>query len=342
VSLPLLHRAVAARLTSLTRPTPVRRRHPAAATRKDTMRVPSRPLALAATAATLALVLGACSSGGSAAAAGTTPGGDQKDITIAIHNGWDEGIAASYLWQAILADEGYKVDLEMADPGIVYTGIAGGDFDVNFDMWLPITHADYLEKYGDDMEQLGSWYDDARLTIAVNEDSPLVSIADLATQGDVVDNRLVGIEPGAGLTRITNDEVIPSYGLDDLDFVESSTPAMLAELSGAIDADRDIAVTLWRPHWAYDAFPLRDLEDPEGTLGEAEHIEMVGRTGFVEDYPTLSSWLAAFTLTSDQLTSLENLMFHTNGGTENEASAEQWLSENATFVTDLKAAAAQA
>ena len=301
------------------------------------------PVALATTAAALALSLAACS--GSAQAESSSPvtgTGDEQNVSIAVHNGWDEGIAASYLWQQILTDEGYTVDLTMADPGIVYTGLAGGDFDVNFDMWLPITHADYLEKYGDQMEQLGSWYDDARLTIAVNEDSPLVSIADLATQGDVVDNRLVGIEPGAGLTRITNDEVIPTYGLDDLDFVESSTPAMLAELSGAIDADRDIAVTLWRPHWAYDAFPMRDLEDPEGTLGEAEHIEMVGRTGFVEDYPTLSSWLAAFTLTSDQLTSLENLMFHTNGGTENEASAEQWLSENAAFVTDLKAAAAQA
>ncbi|QTE30265.1 glycine betaine ABC transporter substrate-binding protein [Pengzhenrongella sicca] len=301
----------------------------------------SRPLALTASAAALALLLGACASG-EADAADLTPGGDQKDLTIAIHNGWDEGIAASYLWQAILADEGYEVELETADPGIVYTGIAGGDFDVNFDMWLPVTHADYLEKYGDDLEQLGSWYDDARLTIAVNEDSPLVTIADLATQGDVVDNRLVGIEPGAGLTRITKDEVIPTYGLEDLDFVESSTPAMLAELSGAIDADRNIAVTLWRPHWAYDAFPLRDLEDPEGTLGEAENIEMVGRTGFGEDYPELASWLAQFTLTSDELFTLENLMFNENGGDDNEGSAAQWLEENPEFVTTLKAAADKA
>jgi glycine betaine/proline transport system substrate-binding protein len=307
------------------------------------MRVPSRPLALAATAATLALVLAACSSGGSdAAAAGTTPGGDQKDVTIAIHNGWDEGIAASYLWQAILADEGYKVDLEMADPGIVYTGIAGGDFDVNFDMWLPITHADYLEKYGDDMEQLGSWYDDARLTIAVNEDSPLTTIADLKTQGDVVGNRLVGIESGAGLTRITKDDVIPTYGLDNLEFVESSTSAMLAELSGAIDEGRDVAVTLWSPHWAYDAFPIRNLEDPEGALGGAEEIAMVGRTGFGEDYPQLTAWLANFTLDDTQLFALENLMFNENGGKDNEASAKQWLEDNPEFVTELKAAADKA
>lgn len=314
----------------------------APAHRKDTMRVHLRPLALVATAASAALLLGACSSGGSDSAAEVTPGGDLKDVTIAVHNGWDEGIAASYLWQAILEEEGYSAELEMADPGIVYTGIAGGDFDVNFDMWLPITHADYLAKYGDDMEQLGAWYDDARLTIAVNDSSPLVTLADLKTMGDVVGNRLVGIEAGAGLTRITKDEVIPTYGLDNLDFIESSTPAMLAELSGAVDEGRDIAVTLWTPHWAYDAFPIRNLEDPEGALGGAENIETVGRTGFGEDYPELTGWLANFTLDSDQLFALENLMFNENGGKDNEGSAATWLADNPEFVPALKAAADKA
>jgi len=305
------------------------------------MRIHARPLALVATAASAALLLGACG-GSDSAAAELTPGGDVKDVTIAVHNGWDEGIAASYLWQSILQDEGYTTELEMADPGIVYTGIAGGDFDVNFDMWLPTTHADYLVEYGDDMEQLGAWYSDARLTIAVNDSSPLVTLADLKSQGDVVGNRLVGIEAGAGLTRITKDEVIPTYGLDDIDFIESSTPAMLAELSGAIDEGRDIAVTLWTPHWAYDAFPIRNLEDPEGALGGAENIETVGRTGFGADYPELTSWLANFTLDADQLFSLENLMFNENDGEDNEGSAKQWLADNPEFVTDIKAAADKA
>ena len=102
--------------------------------------------------------------------------------------------------------EGYDVELEMADPGFVYTGLAGGDLDVNFDMWLPVTHADYLEEFGDDLERVGTWYDDARLTIAVNEDSPITSLAELAEQADTVGNRLVGIEPGAGLTRMRADD----------------------------------------------------------------------------------------------------------------------------------------
>ncbi|WP_066465068.1 glycine betaine ABC transporter substrate-binding protein [Sanguibacter suarezii] len=297
-------------------------------------------------AASLALALGVagCSStdsseGSTSSKGATVANGDQSTVSIGVHSGWDEGIAVSHLFKVILEEEGYTVETTEADAGIVYTGLTGGDFDINFDMWLPVTHAQYLETYGDEMEQLGAWYDNAKLTIAVNEDSPATSLADLAANADAYGNRLVGIEAGAGLTSITEDKVVPTYGLEDMDYLISSTPAMLAELKGATAAGNNIAVTLWRPHWAYDEFPVRDLEDPEGALGEAEEINSVGRLGFTEDFPTLSSWVSAFTLTDEQLFSLENIMFNENDGADNDASARTWLDQNPTFVDDLKAAA---
>lgn len=305
------------------------------------MRTRTRRPVLAASALALGLALTACASDGSGSSddENRLENGDLPEVSIGVHSGWDEGIAVSALFQTMLEEDGYTVESQEADAGVVYTGMAGGDFDVNFDMWLPTTHADYLEKYGDDLEQLGVWYDDARLTIAVNEDSPITSLDELAEDADVVGNRIVGIESGAGLTRITQDEVIPTYGLEDMEFVVSSTPAMLAELKGATEAGDDIAVTLWRPHWAYDAYPIRDLEDPEGALGDAEEIHTVGRTGFSEDYPTLTKLIEAFTLTDEQLFSLENLMFDEDGGSDPAASAAQWLEDNPDFVTDLKEAA---
>jgi len=298
--------------------------------------------ALVAGSLAVALGLAACSSGDDDAAADDAPrldNGDLETISIGVHSGWDEGIAVSHLFKVMLEDEGYTVETTEADAGVVYTGLTGGDFDVNFDMWLPNTHSDYLEQYGDEMEMLGVWYDDAKLTIAVNEDSPITSLEELADNADVFGNRLVGIESGAGLTRVTQDEAIPGYGLEGMDFVISSTPAMLAELKGATDAGDDVAVTLWRPHWAYDAFPIRDLEDPQGLMGDAEEINSVGRADFAADYPTAASWIGAFELTDEQLFSLENIMFNENAGSDNDASAEQWLEENPTFVDDLKAAA---
>ncbi|GIG24810.1 glycine betaine ABC transporter substrate-binding protein [Cellulomonas denverensis] len=301
---------------------------------KDDMR--TRTTLFAATALSATLALTACSSGSGDSDADRLDNGDLPSVAIGIHSGWDEGIAVSHLFAAMLEDEGYDVTAEEADPGVVYTGVTGGDFDVNFDMWLPTTHADYWEQYGDELEDLGTWYDDAKLTIAVNEDAPIDSLAELADNAELFDNRLVGIEAGAGLTRITQDEAIPTYGLEDLEYVISSTPAMLAELKGATAAGENIAVTLWRPHWAYDEYPIKDLEDPEGAMGEAEEIHSVGRTGFAEDYPTLSAMIASFTLTDEQLFSLENQMFNEDGGSDPAASARTWLDANPEFVTELK------
>lgn len=295
--------------------------------------------ALVAGSLAVALGLAACSSDSDASDAPRLDNGDLETISIGVHTGWDEGIAVSHLFKVMLEDEGYTVDTTEAEAGVVYTGLTGGDFDVNFDMWLPNTHEDYLKQYGDKMEMLGVWYDDAKLTIAVNEDSPITSLDELAAQADTVGNRIVGIESGAGLTRVTQDDVIPGYGLEDMEFIVSSTPAMLAELKGATDAGEDIAVTLWRPHWAYDAYPVRDLEDPKGLLGEAEEINSVGREDFAKDYPTAASWIGAFELTDEQLFSLENIMFNENDGSDPDASAKEWLEQNPTFVDDLKAAA---
>jgi glycine betaine/proline transport system substrate-binding protein len=288
------------------------------------------------TAALLALGLGAAACGGGTDEA-TASGEESKSITIAAFNGWDESSAASYLWERVLEDEGYEVDVEMADAAPVFAGLAGADYDLTLDVWLPSTHEDYVKKYGDDLEDLGSWYDNAKLTIAVNEDSPVTSLAELGENAEAYDGRLIGLEPGAGLTRITKEEVIPTSGLDGLEFVESSTPAMLAELKGATAADKDIAVTLWRPHWAYDEFPIRDLEDPENALGDAEEIHTFARKGFSDEFADVQGLLANFTLTDEQLGSLENLMFNENEGADHEAAVDSWLEQNPDWLETLKA-----
>lgn len=292
------------------------------------MRIRNSAIALTAAAA---LALTGCA--GSNESGGD---GDSKDIKVAVFNGWDEGIAASYLWKNILEDHGYTVALEYADVAPVYLGLTEDDYDVVLDTWLPTTHATYMEQYGDDLTDLGAWNDEAMLTIAVNEDAPIDSLAELAENADQFNNTIVGIEPGAGLTEVTTDKVIPTYGLDGMDYPTSSTAAMLADLKAATDAGENIAVTLWRPHWAYDAFPIKDLEDPEGALGEAESIHSVGSKNFDENFPEVSGWLRDFKMDADLLHSLENVMFNENDDPEQyEDIVEVWISENQEYVDSL-------
>ncbi|MPV38056.1 glycine betaine ABC transporter substrate-binding protein [Georgenia subflava] len=304
--------------------------------------------AILATTSALALTLAACGSSAEetpeetsgaeeTAAAGTAPE-DAEPITIGMFN-WEEAIAASYLWEHILTEAGYEVSIETADPAVVFAGTASGEYDVNFDTWLPLTHGDYKEQFGDDMEELGLWLEDAPLTVAVNEDAPIDSLAELAENADEFGNRIVGIEAGAGLTGQMNDSAIPTYGLEDMDFVTSSTPAMLAELRSAVESGENIAVTLWRPHWAYDEFPIKDLEDPEGAMGEADDIYAYGTAGFSEEYPQVAEWIGNFTMTHETIAELENVMFNEFEGEDHEAAIDQWVEANPEFVEGITGAA---
>jgi len=288
---------------------------------------------LAATAAAT-LALASCASDGGTGGDATEPA--SKDITIGVFNGWPEGEAASYVWKLVLEDEGYNVDLQYADAGPVFTAVASGDYDVALDGWLPFTHKAYFEEFGEDILDLGSWNDDAKLTIAVNADAPIDSLTELGENSELFGDRLIGIEPGAGLTAATQDNAIPTYGLEHMDFITSSTPAMLAELSSKIEAGENVVVTLWRPHWAYDAFDIKDLEDPELTLGEAESIHTIARTGFDTEFPEVTKWLEEFEMDSETLFSLENVMYNTDEDISDYTEiVRTWMDENSEWVDGL-------
>jgi glycine betaine/proline transport system substrate-binding protein len=298
---------------------------------KESMNTPLRTM-LAAVAATGLVALAGCSSG----PAETVDNGDEKDVTVAVFSGWPEGEAVSYLWSSILEEKGYNVELEYPDVAAGFSGLSTGDYDVNLDVWLPVTHASYLDSFGDDIVDLGIWNNEATNNIAVNADAPVDSLDELADNAELFNSRLIGIEPGAGLTGITEEDVIPTYGLDDWDFTTSSTATMLSELKAATDAGENIAVTLWHPHWAYDAFDIKDLEDPKGALGDAEGIHSYGSADFEEKFPQFAEWLAAFEMDTETLGSLQNEMF--NGGadsSEYQSIVDAWIVENQDWVDGL-------
>lgn len=260
------------------------------------------------------------------------PVGEGRTISIGWMP-WEEAIAVTNLWHVILEANGYEVDQQQLDPGIVFDGIASGDLDVFLDAWLPITHEQYMDQYGDSIEDLGPWLADAPLTWTVPAYlDEINSIADLADNADLFDGTIVGIEPGAGLTRISLEEVIPAYGLgDDFELVESSTPAMLAELDAAYTNEEPIVVTLWRPHPAYGRYDLKDLEDPENALGDADQIHAVARTGFAEDHPEAAAALSNFFFEQEDFAPLNTAVDDAPDGGELDA-AREWLENNRDIV----------
>jgi glycine betaine/proline transport system substrate-binding protein len=287
---------------------------------------------------------GSSNTGGSTAAStgGSTGGGGSasKTITIPTASGWDEDVAVSYLWKHVLEQQGYTVKLPSLDIGVIFNGIANGsgsNADLFFDTWLPKTHAPYWKKIHNKVEDLDVWYDQATLNIAVPTYlKDINTIGDLKGKADMFDGKITGIDPGAGLTRVTKEEAMPQYGLDDYTLQTSSTAAMLAALQSATESKEPIVVTLWHPHWAYSAFPIKDLKDPKGAMGGAEKIHAIARQGFSQDYPQIAKAVKSFKMDDKTLASLELQVIQKHKD-DPEAGVQAWAKQNQDYVNQMTA-----
>jgi glycine betaine/proline transport system substrate-binding protein len=304
----------------------------------------TRSKRVAALATSLVLAAGALAGCGSrsndsadaasGSSGGSGGGGGDKSVTIGIAAGWDEDVAVSHLWKQVLEDHGYQVELKELDVAPVFVGVAKGNLDLFFDTWLPVTHADYWAKYKNQVKDLGVWYDQATLNIAVPKYVKADSIADLKGMSDQFDGTITGIDPGAGLTRITKDKAMPAYGLSDYQLKTSSTTAMLAALKKATDEKKPIVVTLWHPHWAYSAFPIKDLSDPKGALGDAEKIHTISSKQFASANPKVVSAVQNFTMDDATLADLEKVVLQDHAD-DPDAGVKAWMKDNKDFVDSM-------
>ncbi|MFB8394112.1 ABC transporter permease/substrate binding protein [Streptomyces yangpuensis] len=283
-------------------------------------------------AVVLALVAGGLSafggSGGQDGPEGAENIGKGRTVSIG-YIPWDEGIASTFLWKELLERRGFKVDTRQLEAGALYTGLAGGGLDFQTDAWLPVTHAQYWEKYGNKLEDLGSWYGPTSIELAVPSYMKDVrSLADLKGRAGQFKGRIIGIEPSAGAMALLKDKVMKEYGLEgEYQVVDGSTPGMLAELGRAYDKKEPVVTVLWSPHWAYSSYELTKLEDPRGVWGKGDGIHTLARKDFAADEPEVAAWLRDFKLTEEQLTGLEARIQQTGKGKEQQA-VRAWLQEH--------------
>jgi glycine betaine/proline transport system substrate-binding protein len=291
------------------------------------------PLAAGGVVGVLGLASG-CS--GQTTTVGSTGGGSgsgaAKTVSIAIVAGWDECTAVTYLWKNLLEGKGYTVNLQELDIASTFAGVASKQVDLYLDAWLPVTHATYWTRYSNQLESLNAWYSPAdNLLVVPNYLTDVNTIADLTGRAAEFDNRIVGIEPGAGEMRLIKENVIPQYGLGDFKLQESSTAAMLAALRAAIKAKKAIVVPLWRPHWVFADMPIKALQDPKKAFGAPDHIEIIARQGFSQDQPEVAGWLKKLKATPDDMGSLM-LLIRQKGAGQEEAAVKEWVGTNQALV----------
>lgn len=274
--------------------------------------------------ASLALVASAGLAAGSAAQAD-----NHNEINLAYVE-WSSEVASTNVIAAVLEQEGFDVDLTSLSAAAMFQALATGDADAIVAAWLPTTHADYMERIGGNIEDLGPNLDGTKLGLVVPEYSDVDSIAELNDHADSFNGEIIGIDPGAGLMGLTED-VIDTYDLE-LDLRSGSGATMTAALASAIQNEEHVVVTGWTPHWKFSRWDLKYLDDPQNVYGGAEQIHTVVREGLEEDMPEAYAILDAFEWTPELMG--EVMLMNQEEGSDPYENAQQWVEDNQDIVSD--------
>lgn len=263
--------------------------------------------------------------------------------------GWTENVAISNLTKVVMEEElGYgAVEIQgPLDVGALFQGTATGDLAAFQDVWMP-NNQNYLDEVEDQVELLDPWYEgETMYGIAALDYMGVDSLANLDQANT---NEIIGIEPGASFHPQIRDEVFPTYNLDDFDLVESSTPAMLAAVEEASNANEPILFLAWSPHWMnqqYDITYLEDPEDAQGDFDDPSRITSIVNGDLEEEDPVAYAFLNAIRMNQEQLEGLEAEINDAEGeAAESDAplqGARNWLEGNRDVVQPWVEAAEQA
>lgn len=101
------------------------------------------------------------------------------EVISLAHVIWDSELCSAYVLKAILEDYGFEVRMMAVEVGPLFAAIAYGSADVTASAWLPLTHKNYMDKYGDMVDDLGPNLKNAKIGFVVPSYMEIDSIEEL-------------------------------------------------------------------------------------------------------------------------------------------------------------------
>ena len=253
--------------------------------------------------------------------------------------GWTDITATTAATTLVLEALGYETEIRVLSVPVTYTGMAEGDVDVFLGNWMPTMEADIAPyREAGTVDTVRANLEGAKYTLATNAAGAALGIkdfADIAAQGDALDETIYGIEPGNDGNRLILDMIsADAFGLSAFEVKESSEQGMLAQVGRAVKREEPIVFLAWEPHPMnanYDLTYLTGGDDFFGpNLGGATVFTNT-RAGYVAECPNIGALLTnlEFTLAMEN----EIMGAILDDGEDPEDAAKAWLAAN-TGVLD--------
>jgi glycine betaine/proline transport system substrate-binding protein len=240
---------------------------------------------------------------------------------------WEDLTPITGITKKVLEDAGFTVNVtEFSEWGIAYAALTKGDIQILASQTDYVAQ-DYWNKNKSRLEKISPVSHGLYQGIAVPSYVTINSIEELNDNADKFGGKIVGIEPGSGLMRDT-DNAVDEYELD-LELVEGSSAGMTAALKSAVDRQEWIAVTLWDPSWMFQKFDVKFLEDPKGVFPPPQGYYWIGQDGFSAANPEARELIASVFVPKANITAINAAV--KDGKPMDEAIAD-WIAGNADLL----------
>jgi glycine betaine/proline transport system substrate-binding protein len=282
--------------------------------------------------AALSLVV-ACSSGQSAqnGFAQAQSSGNARSVVL-LNEPWDDLEAENVIAQQLLTKLGYSASIDNLAVDVGAKSMEDGQVDAFLGNWWPSQKPTLGAMISQGkVKVVGTLLTGTRYGPAVPGATAqryhIASLADLARYGAAFGYKIYGIEPGTPgnqtlLKMISNND----YGLGKWQVVQSSTPAMLAQVERAVSQHQAIAFLAWSPHWMTIQFHTVFLADPQHDWGGAGEIRTVVSATYARKAPQITRFLAHLKFTTQQAGDF--YLQHDKQGMSFGAIASAWIRAN--------------
>lgn len=212
-----------------------------------------------------------------------------KTITMGTMS-WDDLTPITAVTKKVLEDAGYTVKVTtFAEWGIAFAALGKGDVQLLASQVNYIS-ADHWDKNKSRLEKISPVSHGLYQSLAVPKYVPINSIDELNANADKFGNKIIGIEPGAGLMRDAA-AAVKAYGLKPK-LIEGSTAGMSAAVKSATDRKEWVVATVWEPSEFMKKYDLKFLKDPKRVFPEPQSYYWIANKGFSAKYPQARELIA--------------------------------------------------
>ena len=247
---------------------------------------------------------------------------EEKTIKMGVMQ-WETMVMTSSITENMLERHGFEVEtVEFQEWGVAFAALGKGDIDIM------VSHpdyaaADYWERNARRLEKLNVVSYGYNAGLIVPSYVTIDSIDELNEHKEQFGGRIIGVEPGSGMMR-QSENVVREYGLD-YEIIEGSGPVAVAALKSAIDRGEWIVSMYWTPSWVFQEFDIKFLKDPKNVQEPTETYVWLARQGFSVEHPKARESIASVFVPEPALTQMTGWV---KEGASIEDSVARWIEAN--------------